>query len=193
MLYLVPFACARWEMTHCHLQSCFICQTLNTDLPQTGARAIAASTISQYQKFNSLGVSAAAHLFPPTQDGINGKIGCIMIRTNSHPSFILYDIIHTVGNDFAQFLVFKIVNLNFLRLTLWSPLRAFVLKISNQFFLPGVYRYHWLCALLKSLCRGQIYTRHLIENVCTGEDGEVKADPSKDLLKIAVIERHNAT
>ena len=43
------------------------------------------------------------------------------------------------------------------------------------------------------LIRGQIYTRHLIENVCTGEDGEVKADPSKDLLKIAVIERHNAT
>ena len=43
------------------------------------------------------------------------------------------------------------------------------------------------------LIRGQIYTRHVIEEVDVGEDGEVKAEPSRDLLKIAVIERHNAT
>ena len=43
------------------------------------------------------------------------------------------------------------------------------------------------------LIRGQIYTRHVIEDVNVGEDREVKAEPSRDLLKIAVIERHNAT
>ena len=43
------------------------------------------------------------------------------------------------------------------------------------------------------LIRGQIYTRHVIEDVDVGEDGEVKAETSRDLLKIAVIERHNAT
>jgi len=42
------------------------------------------------------------------------------------------------------------------------------------------------------LVPGQIYTRHVIEEVHS-EDGEVKADISKDLLKIAVIERHRAT
>jgi adenine deaminase len=39
----------------------------------------------------------------------------------------------------------------------------------------------------------QIYTRHLIEGVTKDIDGEVKADPSRDLAKIAVIERHRAT
>lgn len=43
------------------------------------------------------------------------------------------------------------------------------------------------------LIPGQIYTRHIIEDVCKGEGGEVKADPTRDLLKIAVIERHRAT
>ena len=43
------------------------------------------------------------------------------------------------------------------------------------------------------LIRGQIYTRHAIADVHVGEDGEVSADTSLDLLKIAVIERHNAT
>jgi len=43
------------------------------------------------------------------------------------------------------------------------------------------------------LIRGQIYTRHVIEDVDVGEDREVKAEPSRDLLKIAVIERHHAT
>lgn len=43
------------------------------------------------------------------------------------------------------------------------------------------------------LIPGQIHTRHMIENVCVEKGGEVKADVSKDLLKIAVIERHHAT
>ncbi len=43
------------------------------------------------------------------------------------------------------------------------------------------------------LIRGQIYTRHTIEDVQVDDGGEVSADPSRDLLKIAVIERHNAT
>ena len=43
------------------------------------------------------------------------------------------------------------------------------------------------------LIRGQIYTRHAIADVHVGEDGEVSSDTSLDLLKIAVIERHNAT
>lgn len=42
------------------------------------------------------------------------------------------------------------------------------------------------------LIPGQIHTRHVIEDVRV-EDGEVRADPSRDLLKIAVIERHHAT
>lgn len=43
------------------------------------------------------------------------------------------------------------------------------------------------------LIPGHIYTRHAIEEVYREEDGEVKSDISKDLLKIAVIERHHAT
>lgn len=43
------------------------------------------------------------------------------------------------------------------------------------------------------LIRGQIYTRHIIEDVEAGDGREVRADPSRDLLKIAVIERHHAT
>lgn len=42
------------------------------------------------------------------------------------------------------------------------------------------------------LIPGQIYTRHVIEDVRV-KDGEVRADPSRDLIKIAVIERHHAT
>lgn len=43
------------------------------------------------------------------------------------------------------------------------------------------------------LIAGQIYTRQVIEDVSVREDGEVMADPTRDLLKIAVIERHRAT
>ncbi|MCC7201408.1 MAG: adenine deaminase [Nitrospirae bacterium] len=43
------------------------------------------------------------------------------------------------------------------------------------------------------LIRRQIYTRHIIEEVEAGEDREIKADPSRDMLKIAVVERHHAT
>ena len=43
------------------------------------------------------------------------------------------------------------------------------------------------------LITGQVYTRQIIENVLKEEDGEVRSDPSRDLLKIAVIERHHAT
>ncbi len=43
------------------------------------------------------------------------------------------------------------------------------------------------------LIAGQIYTRQVIEDVSVREDGEVMADSMRDLLKIAVIERHRAT
>jgi adenine deaminase len=42
------------------------------------------------------------------------------------------------------------------------------------------------------LIPGQLYTKHTIEDV-SSEYGEIKADPSRDILKIAVIERHCAT
>ena len=42
------------------------------------------------------------------------------------------------------------------------------------------------------LIPGQLYTKHTIEDV-SAKDGEIKADSSRDLLKIAVIERHCAT
>jgi adenine deaminase len=43
------------------------------------------------------------------------------------------------------------------------------------------------------LIAGQICTRQVIEDVPVRENGEVMADPARDLLKIAVIERHRAT
>lgn len=43
------------------------------------------------------------------------------------------------------------------------------------------------------LIPGQIYTKHIVEEVSKERDGEVKTNPEKDLLKIAVIERHHAT
>jgi len=43
------------------------------------------------------------------------------------------------------------------------------------------------------LIAGQVYTRQVIENVSVRENKEVVADPARDLLKIAVIERHCAT
>ncbi len=46
---------------------------------------------------------------------------------------------------------------------------------------------------IMELIAGQLYTKQIIEGVSIEEDGEVKADPSSDLLKIAVIERHHAT
>src|SRR3990172_6259636 len=43
------------------------------------------------------------------------------------------------------------------------------------------------------LIAGQVYTIQVIENVSVRENKEVVADPARDLLKIAVIERHCAT
>ena len=40
---------------------------------------------------------------------------------------------------------------------------------------------------------GQIYTRHIIQKVLPDAQGEVLSDPRKDILKVAVIERHHGT
>ncbi len=42
------------------------------------------------------------------------------------------------------------------------------------------------------LVPGQIITRHSVEDVCV-EEGHLVADPGRDILKLAVVERHRAT
>jgi hypothetical protein len=152
MLDLIPFTCSWGKMTNRHIQGCGTGQTLNPDLPKTGTGTVASPTIRQDQELSRLSVSITPHLFPPTQDRINGKIRGIMIGPNDDPPRILGKIKNAIWNDLPQFLVLKVMNPDFFRLLFGLPFPSAVFKISDQLFFLGVHRDHRLPLLLKSLC-----------------------------------------
>lgn len=101
VLDLVPFARARWQMTDGDVQSRFIGQPLQLDLPQPRAAPVALTPISDDQKVMGVWIGRASHVLPPAAQCFHRKLRGIMLGADTHPAFIGRHVLNTVGNRFA--------------------------------------------------------------------------------------------
>ena len=68
-----------------------------------------------------------------------GEEGGIVIDAHAHPTLVLADVIHAVGDGLAKLGVNEVVYLDFLRFALGSPLATGVLQRPERFFLLGIH------------------------------------------------------
>ena len=80
MLYLVPLAGPRREMTDGNWDLQFIGQVLNLGFPQTQPGPIAAPGIGRNEKSLRLGIVLLPHPSPPTTNGLYRKFRRVMIE-----------------------------------------------------------------------------------------------------------------
>ncbi len=158
MFDLIPFAGARWEMTHRDAQSGLVGQSLHLALPQTAPRAVGAASISGDKQVGLLGIQALALLVPPTSDTLDGKLGGVVVNAHIHKALILDQIIHPIRHGFPISQREIIVDVDRGLFSFGLPLAPVVLEIPEQFLLLAIdrddgiaYRFKLLAVLLDVL------------------------------------------
>src|SRR5882672_617447 len=157
MLNFVPFAGTRRKMTNANPKPQISRQILQGDFPQPTTAAIAATTVGGDQQFLRQGITLPTHFDPPSSNRSCREARGVVINADTHPTLVLCQIIDTVGNGFAEFLIHKVVNADFLRFAFGLPFSPAVFKVANQFFLFGINRDDRLTAILElTHCRVDI-------------------------------------
>src|SRR5262249_41631290 len=128
MFHFVPLAGPRREMADRQPQADLVRQSLQRHFPQARTMAVTPSAIGRDEDFLSAGKAPGTHLLPPTADARCGKVRRVVVDADTHPTLVVRDIVDPVGNGLAQLLVLKIVNADFLRLSLGMPFPACVLE-----------------------------------------------------------------
>src|SRR5271166_2126060 len=108
MLNLVPLTCARRKMAYFDLKPGFIAEFLQFHFPQSISATVAASAISRDQQAPSYRVTATAQTVPPGPNRLDGELGRVAAHPDTHPGFVMRQIIDPVGNRFAFARVRKI-------------------------------------------------------------------------------------
>src|SRR6266571_7523107 len=140
MLDLVPLARAGREMAHFDLQTGFIAQRLQFDLPKTISATVAAATVRRDQQALGLRVPATAQTLPPGPNRFHGELGRVAAQSDTHPRFVMGQIIDSVRNGLSFSGIRKVVNIDFAGFALGSVLRARILQISQGFLLLRIDR-----------------------------------------------------
>jgi len=148
MLYLVPFARARREVTDADREASLIGQALQFPFPQPGTRTVATTSISGNQQPHRLGVAGMTHLSPPAPNALRRELGGIMIRPYIYPTGTLRQVIDAIGRNASQLGFHEVMDLDGNRLALALPFPPLVRKLAHQFFLLGVHRNDRLAFLL---------------------------------------------
>ena len=78
--------------------------------------------------FNAYGLS---HAVPPAANGLDGKSGCIVIHTDTHPPRIAGDIVNSVRRGTTQFRDRKIVHQYFLQIAFGTQSSAAILEMTR--------------------------------------------------------------
>src|SRR4051795_11231048 len=94
-------------------------------------------------------ISLRPHLLPPPTNRFRGESRRVVIDPYTHPSLVLADIVHTIGDGFAQVFINEVVNQHLLGLAFWQPFPSSVLEFADQFLLLRVHGDHRLTSLLK--------------------------------------------
>src|SRR6202035_2981345 len=104
----------------------------------------AAPTVGGDQQALGGRVTATAQTFPPSPNRLDGELGRIAAHADTHPCFVVGQIIDSVGNSLSFPRIRKVVDIDFTRLALGSPFRPRILHLSQGFLLLGIDRDRWL-------------------------------------------------
>jgi hypothetical protein len=135
VLNLVPLACPRGEVAHLQRQLQLVRKFLQSDSPESISTAVAAATIGGDHEFLCSWEPRRSHFGPPPADTCNRELRGVVIDTDADPTLIADQIVDSIRNRFAEFLVRKIVDIDFCRSSLWLPLGADRLEFPNTFLL----------------------------------------------------------
>src|SRR5271156_6497157 len=121
MFDLVPFACARREMTHFDLQAKPVAQSLEFHLPEAAPSAVAASAVRRDQKSLGCGITATPQSCPPASNRLDGEFGGVTADTDADPRLIFGEIVDPIRDSLPFLWIGKVVRLDFDRLSLPTP------------------------------------------------------------------------
>src|SRR5207249_1322013 len=116
MLDLVPLAGPWWEVTHVQHQAQVVGDALQRHLPQAVPTTIATTPIGRDHQLARLRKARRAHLLPPAANAGCGELSRVVIDAYADPALIASEVVHSVGDCFAEFLVRKVMHLDLLGL-----------------------------------------------------------------------------
>ena len=77
-------------------------------------------------------------MVPPTPDRFHRELGRVVIDADTDPT-VLVAVVDPVRNDLAQRFVGKVVDPHQLGLTLWAPLTATIMELTDQLLFLGIH------------------------------------------------------
>lgn len=110
--------------------------------------AVAAAAVARNQQPSSVAVVFPSHSLPPLFDRSDRERRRVVVDAHRNPRLVSLQIIHAVGNGLAEFVVGKIVHIDFNRLALGAIGAARVFSVSQHFFLLRIDRDGRLSATL---------------------------------------------
>ncbi len=102
MFNLIPFAGPWRDMADGDSEAGLIRQALQCELPQPTPPRMTAPFLSCNHQLAGLGIGGHTHLVPPTAQGLNRKLGRIMIGAHTDPARVGRLIRDPVRNPFAE-------------------------------------------------------------------------------------------
>src|SRR5450759_2249064 len=154
VLNLIPLACSWWKVTDPDGNAKLIRQLLQFKLPQTNPRAIATTAICCNYQLLGIGIERFSHYQPPSTNRGHGKACRIVIRTDTDPASIVGQVIDTIGVGSSQLFIHKVIHVDLLWISLWTPFLPTVLELPDQFFLLGINRNYRLPSTHRFFCSG---------------------------------------
>jgi hypothetical protein len=139
MFNRVPFAGARWQMTHSALQPSGVGAVWPLHLPQARAIALAATTIRADQQAIGRGIGTPSNHLPPAVHARDRETGRVVVLSHRDPTSMASHVLDAIRARGAQLWVREIVDLDLLRVTLRLPFPPTVLERPDQFLLFGVH------------------------------------------------------
>ena len=122
-------------MAHAQRQIEFVRQRLEGPLPQARPRSIAAAAIRGDQEAARAREAVPAHPPPPLTNAVDGERRRVMVDADADPALIVPQIIHAVGDRFAERLVEEVVDPHVDRFSAGGHSRPPFLKSpTNSFF-----------------------------------------------------------
>lgn len=149
----IPLACTGRKVTDMDDHPKMVGALLKFQLPQARSVPVAPPAVRRDEEFSRVRVPPSAHLAPPSSDGGDGERRGVVGHADVHPPFIAGEIGPSIGNDFPQTRVHKVVNRHLDGGVLGPPFSSRILEIPNALFLFRVHRNHRLVPFLKG-CHG---------------------------------------
>src|SRR5260370_41464475 len=96
MLDLVPLAGAGRVVAYFNGQARCVGQLLQGPAQESCSRTVAAPTVGRNQQARRARMPFLSKSLPPSTDGGDGKLGCIMTDADGHAGFIVRDVVDSV-------------------------------------------------------------------------------------------------